>query len=441
MAICPHCGREVPDDAIVCPYCGTQLSPDVAICGNCGHIIPADAKVCPYCGVELTDTVRCSNCGREIPANSKSCPYCGYRFDKDKDINKIEYEPMIISHGGPYISSGIKEKTAVKLPKSPPLIQKSPESKFWKGFVAGFIVALLVTSVALGIFYIVPLQNENADLRSKLMSLQNNYTSLSLRYDSLVLNYSSLNQSYLMQVQQYNALLANYTTLYREYNNLTDFSDEKFIVLLFFTTDYGNNKYWLYLEIDPQLYLDYKEKTHLPGTFQYMDEFKNYTETDNVMGTIVNAVKSKLTTSSDEEFADALLSLVQNKIADGSNGDVYNNGGNLPGTYYSPDTPAKYPIETLILRSGECLDDSIFYGSLLKTASINSAFLFYPEKQHVMIGVALPNAPQHNNQQPAYWYVNYYGTYYYTAETTGYGWRVGDLDSSLQGASVYVVEI
>ena len=92
MAICPHCGREVPDDAIVCPYCGAQINPDYVVCGNCGRLIPADAKICPYCGVELSDMARCPNCGREIPANSKSCPYCGFRFDKDHPLVRIEYK-------------------------------------------------------------------------------------------------------------------------------------------------------------------------------------------------------------------------------------------------------------------------------------------------------------------------------------------------------------
>ncbi len=136
MAICSHCGMEIPDDVAICSYCDAQVSPDVAICGNCGKIIPADAKVCPYCGME----------------------------------------------------------------------------------------------------------------------------------DSLVMNYNSLNQSYLEKVQEYNSLLAqyinlqsNYTTLYGSFQNLTNFEDEKFIVLLFFTTNYGNNKYWLYLEIDPSLYIQYKQ--------------------------------------------------------------------------------------------------------------------------------------------------------------------------------------
>ncbi len=91
MAICPHCGREVPDDAVVCPYCGSQLREDVVVCGNCGRIIPADAKVCPYCGASLADVAICPNCGREIPADAKSCPYCGYRFDRDMPVVNIEY--------------------------------------------------------------------------------------------------------------------------------------------------------------------------------------------------------------------------------------------------------------------------------------------------------------------------------------------------------------
>ncbi len=435
MAICPHCHREVPDDALICPYCGAQLREDIAVCENCGSIIPADAKVCPVCGVELSDTVKCPNCGREIPANSKSCPYCGFAFDKDENVNKIEYEPMIIPRGEP---REIKEKTATELTPPP----APPKSKFWKGFAAGFIVALLVTSAALGIFYISPLQNENADLRSKLMSLQNNYTALSLRYNSLVLNYSSLNQSYLMQVQQYNALLANYTALYGEYENLTDFSNEKFIVLLFFTTDYGNNKYWLYLEIDPQLYLEYKEKPHLPGTSQYMEEFKDYVVTDSVMRTIVNSVKSKLTTSSDEEFADALLSLVQNKIVDGSNGDVYNNGDNLPGTYYYADTPAKYPVETLVLHSGECLDDSIFYLSLLKTAGFHSGFLFIPNEApgqgHVM-GIVNLTSGKPTHAKGTIYSIPINGVVYYPAETTAYGAMVGESAINLTATQTYAV--
>ena len=434
MAICPHCNREVPDDAIVCPYCGSQLKSDVAVCGNCGSVIPAEAKICPVCGVELADTVKCPRCGHEIPATAKSCPNCGYRFDKDEEPVKIEYASTPVPRGEYATQSGIKEKT----PEPKTIPPQTEKSRFWTGFAVGFVVALLLTSGILAFGYIMPLQKENKELQSENINLQEQlnelrtkYTALSLKYNSTVLNYTILNQQYLQDVARYNSLLANYTQLYGTYKNLTNFEDEKFIVVLFFTTDYGNKKYWLYLEIDPSLYLYYKELPHLPGTAQYMEEFKEYVVTDEVMQTIVNAVKSKLVSSSDEELADALLSIVQNKLADGSNGAVYSNMNNGTGTYYYVDQPAKYPVETLVLHSGECLDDSIFYLSLIKTAGLHGGFAFYDlgTGGHAQPWVHLDQQPSHSHTSPTSEEFN--GTVYYPAESTGYGWRVGDLPQGL----------
>ncbi len=411
MAICPHCGREVPDDALICPYCGAQISEDIAICGNCGHVIPADAKVCPYCGVPLSDRVICPKCGKEIPAESKACPYCGYRFDKEHlpvRATSVKYIPFSSESSRP-----------------PP---KPEKSGIWKGLGVGFVVALLLGVVVLGYFYVLPLQEENEKLKLQLQELQERYNALSLKYDSLVMNYTSLNESYLEKVQKYNSLLARY-------HNLTDFGDEKFIVLLYFTTNYGANKYWLYLEIDPQVYLYYKELPHVPGSSQYMEEFKNYVVVDDVMRTIVNAVKSRLVSDSDEELADALLSLVQNKITEGSNGDVYDNLHHLPGIYYSIDTSAKYPVETLILRSGECLDDSILYLSLIKTAGLKAGFAFYyiGNGGHVQPWINLTMGHPVHTQNGSYCHMDINGTWYYPAEATGYGWRVGELPADLEG--------
>jgi len=442
MAICPHCGREIPDDVAICPYCGAQVSPDVAVCGNCGKIIPANAKVCPYCGVELSDTVRCPKCGHEIPADSKSCPYCGYRFDKDHPMVKTSARPV-----------GLVGVSGEKIPPSKPPKAPKEKSGFWKGFGVGFIVALLIGMAFVGYFYVLPLQDENKnlnlqiqDLQERLQKLQEKYDSLSFKYDSLVMNYTYLNQSYLEKVQEYNSLLAQYTELQGKYQNLTDFEDEKFIVLLFFTTDYGNNKYWLYLEIDPQVYLYYKQLPHLPGSSQYMEEFKNYVVTDEITEEIVDAVKSKLVSSSDEELADALLSLAQNKIIDGSNGAIYENQDHVPGTYYSIDDPAKYPVETLILRSGECLDDTILYLSLLKTANFKCGFLFIPPQGDLPAGHAMAivnltsGTPTHCNPSGAYCLkTEIQGIYYYPAEVTKYGRKVGESDLDLENMVTYPV--
>ncbi|GEM_PF-1188492 len=448
MAICPHCNREVPDDAALCPYCGAQLREDIAICGNCGSVIPAEAKICPVCGVELADTVKCPRCGHEIPATAKSCPNCGYRFDKDEEPVKIEYEPTPVPRGEYATqSAGVKEKT----PEPKTIPPQTEKSRFWTGFAVGFVVALLITSGILAFGYIMPLQKENKELQSENINLQEQlnelrtkYTALSLKYNSTVLNYSTLNQQYLQEVARYNSLLANYTQLYGTYKNLTNFEDEKFIVVLFFTTDYGNKKYWLYLEIDPQVYLHYKMMPHLPGTSQYMEEFKDYVVVDNITQTIVDAVKSKLVSTSDEELADALLSLVQNKITDGTNGAVYENLDNVPGTYYLTDTPAKYPVETLILRSGECLDDSIFYLSLLKTAGFKSGFLFIPpqgsmQSGHAMVILNLTSGEPTHTSNYNCWrgYTEINGVRYYPAETTFYGCLVGESGLDLSSLETY----
>ena len=146
MAICPHCGREVPDDAVVCPYCGAQLNPDYVVCGSCGKLIPADAKVCPYCGVELTDTARCPNCGREMPASSKSCPYCGYRFDKDHPLVRIEYKEQ--------------PKVRNKASSYKPIVERKitytirPSTSFTpRGYWGMFTFFFLYFGLAMGLFF------------------------------------------------------------------------------------------------------------------------------------------------------------------------------------------------------------------------------------------------------------------------------------------------
>ncbi len=147
MAICPHCGREVPDDAVVCPYCGAQLNPDYVVCGNCGKLIPADAKVCPYCGVELSEMIRCPNCGREIPADSKSCPYCGFRFDKDLPSVNIEYEPTTeapIQH-----AYKIKAVTKPKREKPKTLLESEILSSAPEHATIGLVLSFLILILGL----------------------------------------------------------------------------------------------------------------------------------------------------------------------------------------------------------------------------------------------------------------------------------------------------
>ena len=60
MAICPKCGKEVPDGATFCGACGAQMSADgvssessASFCPKCGESVPAGAAACPKCGAAL----------------------------------------------------------------------------------------------------------------------------------------------------------------------------------------------------------------------------------------------------------------------------------------------------------------------------------------------------------------------------------------------------
>ena len=57
---------------------------------------------------------------------------------------------------------------------------------------------------------------------------------------------------------------------------------------------------------------------------------------------------------------------------------------------------------------------------------------------HVYVAVKMITPPTHNSQYPSRWYLNISGDYYYTCETTGYGWRIGDLPADYHGQSIYI---
>lgn len=382
-------------------------------------------------GGSMTYLKICPHCSRAIPEDATICPYC-------KRLTNISQS----TYGIVEIPPPPQYQAHPTYSLSPP---KKKDNNFVKGFIAGFLVAMVITATIAAVAFIIPLQTQLSELQQK-------YNELSLKYDQLVLDYNKLNQSYIQKVQEYNQLLAEYNALSDKYNAIYDTGGAKFILLLCFQTNYqskfyssDNYKYWIYMEVDPSLFFEYREKKHYEGTFLNKDKFVEIVVVDNVIRDIVDMVRSKLVTGSDEEFADALLSLTQNKPPHSDySQNTYDNLDHAghsdveSGTHYVIDDYAKYPLETLIFGSGECLDDTILYLALLKAAGFPCAFLFMPEEHHVIAGVGLDNAPTHNYQYPDRWYVNSIIPLW-TAECTGYGWMVGDLDDSLQDATVSVV--
>ena len=133
----------------------------------------------------------------------------------------------------------------------------------------------------------------------------------------------------------------------------------------------------------------------------------------------------------EEDVANTVLSFVQNV------GYVSNN-------YTRENT--LYPVETLA-HGGVCDDLSVLYASMMITVGFRVVFVAYPESTdiggsrvgHVNVGVYLANPPEHMTERE-YTCFTYNGLKYYVAETTGDGWRVGDLPKKLQGRKYYLEE-
>ncbi|KXA94528.1 hypothetical protein AKJ65_04150 [candidate division MSBL1 archaeon SCGC-AAA259E19] len=98
----------------------------------------------------------------------------------------------------------------------------------------------------------------------------------------------------------------------------------------------------------------------------------------------------------------------------------------------------RYPVETLV-DNGDCEDTAILYVALMKAAGHDVALIDF--ENHMMAGVNLSELPQYGNQEYIHWFEEN-GKRYYTCETTGIGWHVGDLPEQYQGESarVYIVD-
>lgn len=88
------------------------------------------------------------------------------------------------------------------------------------------------------------------------------------------------------------------------------------------------------------------------------------------------------------------------------------------------DEYPRYPIETLV-DGGDCEDTSILYASLLRELGYDVILAGPPE--HMAVGVALDETPTET------WGYEIDGQWYYFAETTTEGWRVGEMPETYQG--------
>jgi hypothetical protein len=106
---------------------------------------------------------------------------------------------------------------------------------------------------------------------------------------------------------------------------------------------------------------------------------------------------------------------------------------------YTPDSVTtgfdeypRYPLETLVDYGGDCEDSSILYASLVLAMGYGAVMLSPPG--HMGVGVAAAA----DASGTAYMY---HGQKYLYAETTGDGYRIGDIPDAYRGASVTVFDL
>lgn len=178
-------------------------------------------------------------------------------------------------------------------------------------------------------------------------------------------------------------------------------------------------------------YFDYKfnrtHPEHVPGTpSDVLDTLSSYIVTNGTVNDIASWLAGNVTDpADDEELANAVLSLCQDR------------GDNTASIRYENDVVdlAKYPVETLVESTGDCEDKSILCASLLESLGFDVALVLTAE--HCMVAVKLDSEPV-TNTQPTVSSIEQGGHTYYICETTGYGWRVGDLPPEFAGETLYI---
>lgn len=245
-----------------------------------------------------------------------------------------------------------------------------------------------------------------------------------------ILENSNLNNEYNKLVNEYNTLVNEN----QEFQNEVLFqSEENYTsVTVMYYTNFGMNQQVVTLSISYAKYDFYHKKNHPTWSKDNLESAKEYiTPNEPIIDQVVQSVENL--TQSEEELANALLNLVQDK------------GQGLNIRYY-PTTELKYPIETLVEMGGDCDTHSILYGTLMKAAGFDVLLLYSNEilddgQYHVATAVHLENPPENSLDNYQDLVLTYNGKNYYYAETTNAYWRVGELPPKLENITFQIMPL
>ena len=180
----------------------------------------------------------------------------------------------------------------------------------------------------------------------------------------------------------------------------------------------GDKTYELNITIPQQLYTYYRYQNHATFSPADLSQFV----TPNTLKPIADQLWQIYNNT--EDFTNGVLMLVHQ-------------------IDYQESIPGKYPIETLVNGIGDCDLFVFIAASILEAGGVDTVLLYYKEKLHMEIGVALDTAPVRAREET--FSVTYKGVSYYIGECTGgkwrTGWRLGETPTAYQNVSAQVIAL
>ena len=275
---------------------------------------------------------------------------------------------------------------------------------------------------------ITAMESELLKARIELVDTRVMYNQLNENYTRLNSAYLELNSSLSDLAREISDLRYDHDDLESMWNRITQTTrTDNVATTLLYHTDFGKASNIISISIPLDTYKWYHEVLIHPwlARGQITPAEAYITPSEPVVSSIVATVKAH--TSDEEELADALLDLVQDK-------------SHALSIRYYPTQEYKYPVETLVEVGGDCDTHAFLYATLLKAAGFKALLVFSADMTHAAVAVHLNGDPKHSatNQQLSF---TVDGLKYYYAETTTYGWRVGDCPPETAGLTFSLLPI